>query len=319
MAYINPQYQIDAEQNARNDRNQAAIGNAFVNGLNYIEENRKRALDQARQEKALALQQEEGQRNKDIHGKKMSEYDYLEKQRTLDPLQRDEFKQKEAIAKIDSANELKKLMLANQNAQTLKQMEVTAKGPTLAPGEEAIDKNYAEQFNNFTGKGINNTAFTIKKLENIASEMEKDKGKLTTFFGESGGTSIPLPDMLRSKDSIRRRDEARNAANSTLKELFGGQLSDGERVAAAKEYYNDSLDNETNAKMLREKITQLKANRDAEIERANYFAKNRTLKGFTPKTNRIEEQSDVNKHLDTTKKMSDDELLNKAKELGVIK
>jgi hypothetical protein len=57
MAYINPQVQIDQQQNERNDRNMAAIGQGFNNFANAFEENRRRAVDQARADKALKLQQ----------------------------------------------------------------------------------------------------------------------------------------------------------------------------------------------------------------------------------------------------------------------
>jgi hypothetical protein len=286
MAYINPQYQIDMQQDERRNQIFKDIGSGVNNIFQAGIENRRRAIDEARKNKALELQSAENKRNEELYGKKINELNYLEGQRALDPLKRDEFVQKEAIAKIDAANELKKLQAVNQNARDLKSLEVQAKGPTLSEGEKAVDKDYSKQYNNFAGKGVTNTDHSIKKLEAIASELENDSGLI-----QDGGTQLPIPDMFRSKNAIRRRDEARNAANSTLKELFGAQLSDGERNAAAKEYYNDSLDNASNAKILRDKIQQLKANRAAELDRARYFEKNRTLKGYQLDPNRLENTS----------------------------
>lgn len=55
MAYINPQAQIDQQQNERSDRNQAAIGNGLINGLNFVEENRRRAVDDKRKIDQISL------------------------------------------------------------------------------------------------------------------------------------------------------------------------------------------------------------------------------------------------------------------------
>ena len=155
-------------------------------------------------------------------------------------------------------------------------------GPNVA--ETAVDKDYAKLYNTWTDKGRNNAANAIKKLSALATEMESDTGML-----QSGGGrfAAELPDWARSRDAIRRRDDTRNAANITLKELFGGQLSDAEREAAAKEYYNDALSNEENAKILRRKIRDLQDNFNSQEQKAKYFEKNRSLRGYksSPVTN----------------------------------
>lgn len=56
MAYIT-QYEADMRGDAKNSQNQAAIGNAFINGLQSMNENRRRALDAKRmqEEKKFAF------------------------------------------------------------------------------------------------------------------------------------------------------------------------------------------------------------------------------------------------------------------------
>lgn len=147
----------------------------------------------------------------------------------------------------------------------------------LTEGQKAVDKDYAKSYNALTQKGAVNAKTAIDRLERLAGEIESDTG-----FGEAGGGRIAsmLPDSMRSRDAIRRRDQAKNFANTTLKELFGGQLSDAEREAAAKEYYNDALGNEDNAKIIREKIAQLRDAYSTEVAKANYYEQNGTLLGF---------------------------------------
>jgi len=157
------------------------------------------------------------------------------------------------------------------------QLASANRGGALTEGQKSVDKGYAKQYNDFTSKGRVNSTAAIDRLESLAGEMEGDQG-----LGEAGGGRLGsiLPDVLRSRDAVRRRDSTRNAANTTLKELFGGQLSDGEREAAAKEYYNDALDNKTNAKLLRDKIEQLKGGLASETAKADFYEKNGSLQGF---------------------------------------
>lgn len=152
-----------------------------------------------------------------------------------------------------------------------------AKPVAVTKGQVKVDEDYAKDYNKFTSKGRSNAIAAITKLEALATEMEADVG-----FGEAGGGRFAdvMPDVLRSRDAIRRRDDTRNAANTTLKELFGGQLSDAEREAAAKEYYNDALDNETNAKILRRKIGELRSNVVNQTDKADYYEQHGTLTGW---------------------------------------
>lgn len=145
-------------------------------------------------------------------------------------------------------------------------------------GFKAADKDYAKDYNTFTSKGAVNAKSSIERLKQIASELENKTG----IFDAGGGRASVLPDFMRDQDSIRMREGAKNAANSTLKDLFGGQLSDGERTAAAQEYYNDKLSNAENAKILRDKIAQLESGYQSELQKAEFFKNYGTLKGFQP-------------------------------------
>lgn len=161
------------------------------------------------------------------------------------------------------------------NAQAEKDRR-EAKNP-ISDGQKAVDKDYAKDYNNFTQKGALNAKRSIEKLSELAKELEGDTG----FLQSGGGRASGLPDALRSRDAIRRRDSAVSYANSTLKELFGGQLSDAERESAAREFYNDKLDNTENAKTLRSKIAQLQAGFEQESAKAKHFEKFGSLHGYS--------------------------------------
>lgn len=306
MAYIPPQLQIDTESENR----RIGFLNQAMQGFGEIAKSRQAAIEK---EKADKRQSEQDKMTGESHSAKMEEVKYQKDQRALAPEERDSFLEAKGIARLkqetDFSNFEKQEAVRHRNNKDLlgaKADSVAAtKGPALSKGEETVDKKYADKYVGQSGSGFVNSEFTIKKLEDLQKEMEADQG-----FGEAGGTSLPLPDMFRSTTAIRRRDETRNAANSTLKELFGGALSDSEREAAANEYYNDKLPNKENAKILKDKITQLKAQRSSEIDRAKYFEKNRTLKGYSAKPSRIDETAPFKQeHVDAVKGMSDEQLL----------
>lgn len=151
------------------------------------------------------------------------------------------------------------------------------KRPKGTVGQEAADKEFGKHYDEYTSRGRNNAINAIAKLDALAKEMESDQG---TFESGGGRIAAELPDWARSRDAIRRRDDTRNAANTTLKELFGGQLSDAERESAAKEYYNDALGNKENAAILRRKIGELKDNLNAQDAKASFYENNGTLVGY---------------------------------------
>ena len=177
-----------------------------------------------------------------------------------------------AIAKAKSDRDQRALDRENKDAERKDRDNV---------GQKQVDKDYAKAFNTFTQKGAVNAGISIGKLEELASELEKEKDGI---FSAGAGRSSVLPDVMRNKQSIKWRDNARNFANTTLKELFGGQLSDAEREAAAKEYYNDALSNADNAQIIKSKVSQLKENLRIEKAKAKYYEKNKTLGGFESET-----------------------------------
>lgn len=189
----------------------------------------------------------------------------------------DEWKEKQDISKKDA--EIERKLKQSQIFKNYQDAIKTGGGLALTKGQEAADKDYGKQYHGFASKGVVNTGATLNKLEAIANELENDAkdGGLEA----SGGTFAAfLPDFMRSSDAVRRRDDARNAANTTLKELFPGALSDAEREAAAQEYYNDKLGAAENAKIIRGKLAQLRQTRENEIAKARHFQEKGTLKGF---------------------------------------
>jgi hypothetical protein len=119
---------------------------------------------------------------------------------------------------------------------------------------------------------------SINRLKDYQKRLVAESKEL---FEESGGAiATMLPDFMRSREAIEYRDQIALAANSTLKELFGGNLSDGERESAAREFYNDALGAEQNARILDSKIKELEAVLKSKQEKASHYEKHKTLSNW---------------------------------------
>ena len=154
-------------------------------------------------------------------------------------------------------------------------------------GAIQTDKDYAKDYNDWTQKDAVNMRKSIEGMKGLIKELKADGGLIQA----GGGRAAPLiPDALRAENSIRWRDQARNFANPTLKYIFPGAISDDERTAAAKEYYNDSLPNARNAEMLARKVQQAEETFARESAKAKFYEDNgKTLDGYvgadsTPET-----------------------------------
>lgn len=149
------------------------------------------------------------------------------------------------------------------------------------PAQIAADKAYGKEYTEFTDKGAN-TLSTIDKIEALAKNMETVGDSQNEIFSidEGGALAAMSPDFMKSRKMVGERDNSRNFANTTLKELFGGQLSDEERNAAAREYYNEALPRSENIKNLKQKVAELKRAYEAKKGKAEYFEKTGTLRGY---------------------------------------
>jgi hypothetical protein len=244
----------------------AKIANGFGQGVDNFNQLQNQKRNQGLQEEALRRQQALDAQNSvnDQEDRAMRRQEFginqeLKKAQTA-----------ELGLPFDQTKDYKK-------AVALQAIKTNAKtgGISLTKGDESADREYGKNYNNFISKGIVNSKSSIDRLEAIADELERDQGIM-----EASGTKIPIPDWARSSDAIRRRETAKNAAFSTIKELLPGSVSDGDREAVTRDYYNDQLGAKENAAIIREKVQQLKSIRQLEMQKAQHFGENGTLKGF---------------------------------------
>lgn len=208
----------------------------------------------------------------------MSTYDKLAKQTQSMP---------EGQAKINALNALAGVAKSIQDKDLMTgsmldtQFEALKRSPQMlgdaTEAEKSVDTHYAKDYEEFITTGKNQAETSLANLEALIADMEKDTG-----FGEAGGGKFAtkLPDYVRATKAIERRDTALNEANQGLKAIFGSQnLTDADRISNAKAFYNDSLDNKANIKILKGKTKALRESYNNKIKQAQYYENKRTLRG----------------------------------------
>lgn len=210
----------------------------------------------------------------------------LEKQkfeagRTDESIARDlrerEFGLREKMANSKDENEKARLKL--QADEIARKREALNLGGKLTEGQKSVDKDYAKDYNDFTGGGETKATDAIQKLKDWRGKLAKEDKE---FFGAGGGPIAgSLPDWARDSESLALRDNIVSVANSALKATFGGQLSDGERKALANEFYNDKLSPQQNLEILDRKIAELEGGLADQKAKAKYYEGNKgSLSGF---------------------------------------
>lgn len=188
-------------------------------------------------------------------------------------------------------------------------------GAKLTKGEEAVDKNYADQYAKDATGGLADMDKNISQLEQVKATLESKDGPNVT------GTVVGnLPDVVGTvitPTAVDTREQIEEVIQRNLREVLGAQFTEKEGERLISRAFNPRLSEATNAKRVDRLLKAMKAARQARGEAADYFRENGTLKGFKGKIG--VSMADLEKAIDedggppipksNLEKMSDKELL----------
>ena len=172
-------------------------------------------------------------------------------------------------------------MLMEDRIESRKEKELAKQEAKSSKGFEALDKDYAKEYNEWTSVGRPNLEKNFQLLDQSKNVLEKRVGDV---IGTSGRVTGRLPDWARSEESVRLRDDVHAAAVAALKATLGAQFTEkeGERIKAMS--YNEKLSPEENLKKIalaQDYIKNIAQNNNAKAE---HFENNRTLGGYRSNT-----------------------------------
>lgn len=172
----------------------------------------------------------------------------------------------------------KKLEESKRASQAKTDLEAKKAGVKLTKGEEAIDqafgKKYAEYLDNKGDISINR-----KKLKGVLDAIKK--GDIDTGF--TTGASTRAGELIGYKTkAAEMKDEVRSAIQGMLRPTLGAQFAEKEGERIINVAFDPARSEEANKKALQDEIKKLDSRVKSFQERADYFEKKGTLKGYSP-------------------------------------
>jgi hypothetical protein len=171
---------------------------------------------------------------------------------------------------------------------------VSGDAPKLTPAQEATDKKFANEYQEFVvSGGFSDVGKQISQLEDVLAYLEgstDEEGNVTQSpaMAASGGVVGALPKWVRSRigmsQGVDAQEMVEEVVQRNLRMILGAQFTEreGERLIARA--YNPSLSEEVNARRVRNLMNQITDAANAKMQAAQYYEENGTLAGYKGRT-----------------------------------
>lgn len=172
-----------------------------------------------------------------------------------------------------------------KSVSTYRQTGVQQPPKTLTPLQEAADKKFAADINEWNfGGGVNITK-NVAQIANAVRRLESGKPLTGPLIGAQ-------PDLLlaiTNPEAVDVRQQVEQIAQESLRPILGAQFTQKEGDAFVARVYNPSLKPEINAKRLKTMLLQLEKAAEQKQAMVDYANENGTLAGFKGKIPTIDD------------------------------
>jgi hypothetical protein len=151
-------------------------------------------------------------------------------------------------------------------------------GADFTPGQEAVDKAYAQQYIDYLGGKGADASQQAAQILSVAEALESG----AEYTGPMIGIQGDLVRAWTNPEAQDAKERVESVIQRSLRETLGAQFTEkeGERLIARA--YNVNLPPEANASRLRALFATIKARVDAQRQMAEYFGEHKTLMGMEP-------------------------------------
>ena len=174
--------------------------------------------------------------------------------------------------------EQQKKFLAFKQSGT-SQTNINLGGNKLTPGQESIDKKFADDYVSWKSGGGQDMTSQIAQLKPVIQALES--GKSIT------GIQVAVqPDLLlaiTNPKALQSREQVEEVVQRNLRAVLGAQFTEKEGERLISRAYNPKLAPEENAKRVRKLFLQMSTAAEQKQAMVDYFDQNGTLRGFTGK------------------------------------
>lgn len=153
----------------------------------------------------------------------------------------------------------------------------------LTPGQMALDKEYAPQYEAWTTNGKPLYEKNVKRLEEAKQKLQVNDLMSGNFVGR-------LPEGLRSTESRVAEQDVREAAQGALKATLGSQFTEKEGERIMKNAYDPTLPPAENIRKINLALEEIKANATNQESKAKLFENSGSLKNYKSDASKSQNQ-----------------------------
>ncbi len=153
-------------------------------------------------------------------------------------------------------------------------LPLRAEGPAT-PGEIALDKAFAKDYNDWTSGGSDLASSEIEKLKGVIKNIKDGNVSL-------GRENIAIPDALASDARLAARADVQSTVMNSLRAILGAQFTEKEGERIIQNTWNENESEENNIKRLERLVGDLENQARSKNDKARYFEEKGSLSGYKP-------------------------------------
>lgn len=221
----------------------------------------------------------------DARGRVMSERDMMLKQMM------DEYKMLQGAAP-KQLSELDRAKIESERARAekfradAKKAETEKKEPKTE-GEKVLDREFAKEYNKWETGGKVDFVENKKIFDEAIRDLKK--GKVET--GSLSGLGARLPGVRTETRELETR--VRKAINGMLRATLGAQFTEKEGERIFEQTFDPFASAENNIKNMQTELSKIEGRAKFLEDQGKYFRKEKTLSGYEPKENLVQQPKTV--------------------------
>lgn len=152
-------------------------------------------------------------------------------------------------------------------------------GLKLTPGQEAVDKKFAESYLDWQQGGGADSIANIAQIGTVLARLEKNQ----PLTGPMVGIQPDFVLAITNPAAAGSMEQVQEVVQRNLRVILGAQFTAKEGESIIKRAYNPSLSPQENAARLRKLFQQMSVAAQQKQDMANYYEANGTLQGYKGK------------------------------------
>lgn len=175
--------------------------------------------------------------------------------------------------KLDQSNKDREFSLKERELALKAREEKTKQQKGGKVGQDALDRDFAKDYNDWTSGGAKSARSEINKLSGVVKDLKEKK--VTT-----GGLTGMFPDQMTSDKVLSARADVQSTVMNSLRAILGAQFTEKEGERIIKNTWNEADSTENNVARLERLVADLQNQAADKDEKSRYYEQGGTLTGY---------------------------------------